>query len=255
MSPDPTKRFSDRAESYVQGRPGYPIELIPLMTREIGFTPRALVADIGSGTGILTRLFLENGNIVHAVEPNLEMRREAERALGSNPNFRPAMGQAESTGLSDSSVDLVAAGQAAHWFDMPATHLEFARVLRPGGHVMLVWNRRRTCGSALSCDYEGLMVDWGIDYQGVSASWDLERSLEVLFGGEVRGHALLEYQQTLDRPGLRARVTSSSYMPGAQDPAHGAMLDDLNELFDRHQTGGMVALDYDTHVYWGRIQE
>ena len=127
--------------------------------------------------------------------------------------------------------------------------------MRPGRHVMLVCNRRRTRDSGLLRDYEDLLVQWGTDYQEVAGSWDVERSLDVLFGGRVRGQALLEYQQTLDRPGLLARVMSSSYMPGAHDPAHGPMLDDLNQLFDLHQTGGTVALDYDTHVYWGQIQE
>src|SRR5205823_5110243 len=77
MAPDVTERFTGRVESYAKYRPGYPQELIQCLFRETGLGPGKRVADIGSGTGICSRLLLEAGAEVHAVEPNREMREAA----------------------------------------------------------------------------------------------------------------------------------------------------------------------------------
>ena len=127
MTADPTKRFSDRVENYVKYRPGYPPALLDCLRQVCGLTPAAVIADVGSGTGILSELFLKNGTPVFAVEPNDDMRQAAELRLGHYPNFASVAGTAETTMLSDRSVDLVTAGQAFHWFDVSQAKAEFAR--------------------------------------------------------------------------------------------------------------------------------
>src|ERR1700758_1522540 len=144
---DPTTRFSNRVDNYVRYRPGYPYAVMELLGRECALTPDAIVADIASGTGLLTRIFLENGNRVFAVEPNPEMRQAGERLLAGYHKFVSVAGTAEATTLTDHSIDLVTAAQAAHWFDQSKARREFVRILKPGGWCALIWNDRRTDSS------------------------------------------------------------------------------------------------------------
>src|SRR5258708_20692758 len=133
MSKSLTAGFSDRVENYVRYRPGYPPEVLALLRAECGLRPSPAVADIASGTGAFTRLLLENGNSVFAVEPNAAMREmgiQQLESLGSNRLVSVA-GTAEETTLRSASVDFVTAAQAAHLFDLPRAPPESPRILRP----------------------------------------------------------------------------------------------------------------------------
>jgi len=110
---DPTQRFSSRVDHYVRFRPGYPPEVVALLKSECGLKPDSTIADIAFGTGLFTRLLLENGNRVWGVEPNAEMRRAGEEFLAAYPRFTSVAGTAEATTLPEQSVDIVTAAQAA----------------------------------------------------------------------------------------------------------------------------------------------
>ena len=125
MSQAPTARFSDRVEDYVRYRPGYPAEVVDLLRKECGLRLSHIIADIASGTGAFTRLLLENGNRVFAVEPNSEMREAGNRLLGNFDQLTSVSGTAEETTLASASVDFVTAAQAAHWFDRSRARGEF----------------------------------------------------------------------------------------------------------------------------------
>ncbi len=131
MNSDSTARFSSRVADYVRYRPGYPRALVRLLEEECGLAPESVVADVGSGTGILSELFLHNGNRVYGVEPNREMREAGERLLAAYENFVSVDGRAEATTLEDACADFVTAGQAFHWFDPAGARREFQRILRP----------------------------------------------------------------------------------------------------------------------------
>ncbi len=253
--PDPRGRFSGRVDAYVRSRPGYPEGLIPLLQREAGLRPAHSIADVGSGTGILTRVFLDAGQEVHAVEPNAKMRAAAEEALGERPLFRSVEGSAEATTLPPKSVDLVAAGQAFHWFDREAARVEFARILRPPGTVALIWNDRKTGGSAFLEGYEALLRRHGTDYGAVDHKNLGEDVFESFFRPGPWRRFTLPNRQTFDEEGLRARVLSSSYTPPPEDPRHGPMLADLERLFRNTAEDGFVTMEYDTTVYVGRVKE
>ena len=156
---DPTRRFSDRVDNYVRYRPSYPTAVLETLRSECDLSVATVVADIGSGTGILTRLFLENGNRVYGVEPNAEMRGAAEKLLRDFPGFESVAGTAEETGLAANSIDLVVAAQAFHWFDPDRAGMEFQRILRPGGWVALVWNERLVGASPFLREYEELLSE------------------------------------------------------------------------------------------------
>lgn len=257
MTNDHTGRFSTRVADYVRYRPGYPPAVLRLLEDECGLDPTSTVADVGSGTGILSELFLKNGNRVYGVEPNREMREAGERLLASYANFESVDGRAEATTLDDDCVDFVAAGQAFHWFDPPRARAEFRRILREGGWVVLAWNDRRTAGTPFLEDYERLLMDYGTDYAAVSAKYMEESSLSTLFGAPETNAprtASFDNEQVFDFDGLRGRLASSSYAPEPGHPNFEPMMRELGALFRRHERDGRVVVAYDTKVFYGRLR-
>ncbi|HVO79669.1 MAG TPA: class I SAM-dependent methyltransferase [Terriglobales bacterium] len=249
---DPTQRFSSRVEDYVRSRPGYPSGVLDLLNRECGLTPAKVVADIASGTGIFTRMLLEHGNRVFAVEPNSEMRRAGEELLASYPRFISIAGTAEATTLPDRCVDLVTAAQAAHWFNREEARREFMRILKPGGWTVLLWNERRTDSTAFLRDYEDLLLTCGTDYQEVRH----ERTTAVIgsfFAPSPYHERVFDMRQEFDYSALAGRLLSSSYTPQPGHPNHEPMLRELRRIFDAHQVLGRVSFEYNTRVYYGRL--
>jgi len=167
-NPSATDRFSSRVDDYQKYRPSYPMEIFPVLEAQCGLRESSVVADIGSGTGISSELFLARGNPVFAVEPNQPMRQAAELRLRRYPTFNSVDGRAEATGLATASVDFVLAAQAFHWFDFTVARTEFARILRPGGQLLLLWNERLTETSAFLREYERLLRTQAVDYNAVN---------------------------------------------------------------------------------------
>ena len=252
---DPTRRFSTRVANYVRYRPSYPPAIVALLTRRCGLSADWAVADVGSGPGNLTRLLLDNGNSVYAIEPNREMREAGERLLGDDPRFQSIAGTAEETTLGDGSVDLVTAGQAFHWFDQERARHEFARILRPPRWVALIWNERRVDTTPFLAAYERLLLTYGTDYAAVRHQGAADAAaLDAFFGPSGYEMASFPNRQLFDLPSLRGRLLSSSYAPDAGQPGHDAMLTELRQLFTRHETGGQVVFEYETKVYYGRLE-
>ena len=247
MGLDPTRRFSTRVDDYVRYRPSYPREIIPLLERECGLTPASRVADIGSGPGFLSRLFLDFGCEVFGVEPNADMRHAGERLLASEPRFHSVDGRAEDTKLADAAVDFVTAAQAFHWFDPGPARREFVRILKPAGWVVLVWNERlRSPG--LHADYDALIRRYAPERRSVTPD-----EFTSFFGHSRWRQAKLPNEQRLDWPAFEGRLRSSSYapLPGARE--YQPMMDALERIFTAFQAGGLVTLGYDTEIYYGRL--
>jgi len=245
---DSTQRFSNRVDNYVKYRPGYPKAVLHFMSEVTGFTPSWKVADIGSGTGISTSLFLDNGNTVYAVEPNGPMREKAEELLGSNPRFISINATAENTTLNDASIDLVIAGQAFHWFDPIAAKTEFTRILRPGGAIALLWNERQK-DSDFEKAYEALLLEYGTDYAQVNHSNVTEKDIITFFQPSPLHLRIADNRQAFDWERLKGRLLSSSYIPVEQNAGYEKMMQDLKKIFDTHQQNGNVHFDYQTKIY------
>jgi SAM-dependent methyltransferase len=250
---DPTKRFSSRVDNYIRYRPGYPAEIMDLLRRDCGLHPGSVIADIGSGTGKLTELFLENGNQVFGVEPNREMREAGDRLLQRFLRFRSVAGTAEATGLPDRSVDLITAGQAFHWFDLEPCRLEFSRILKPGGRVAIIWNDRLVDRTTFLAAYEQLLHDFSTDYEQINhRRFNDGEAVRKFFGGAVQ---LKNFPnaQLFDFEGLKGRLMSSSYAPEPGQPRHDEMIETLKRIFETHQKDGRVVFEYETHVYYGQL--
>lgn len=250
---DSKERFSNRVEMYVKYRPAYPPEAIDYLYDVVGLRPGGDVADIGAGTGICSKLLLERGSRVTAVEPNREMREAAEKLLEAEPHVRIVSGSAESTGLPDRSVDAIVCAQSFHWFDRDAARSEFRRILRPGGKVALIWNTRLTEGTPFREECERLFLAYGTDYSRVNHHNLPTAALAAFFRPGGMHEARFPHGQSFDYEGLRGRVLSSSYSPVQGDPRHEPMMRELRSLFDEHQRGGRVGWDYETEVYWGEV--
>ncbi|WP_189067198.1 class I SAM-dependent methyltransferase [Deinococcus radiotolerans] len=245
-------RFLGRADAYAAARPGYPAALGAWL-RDAGLLT-GRVADIGAGTGRFTALLLDMGASVAAVEPNPEMRAHLEDHLSAAVRagqLTVHAGTSEATGLADGSVDLITAAQAAHWFDPARTVPEFRRVLRPGGRVLLVWNDWRAVDSMFNRAYGEVVRQHAGDDPLRTRVLDDELPLHLPGGFE---RLTFTHRHPLSREGLTALASSVSYLPNQNDPAYPALRGDLNAIFDSHQSGGLVALDYQTQVFLGSVE-
>jgi len=249
---DPTKRFSNRVEDYIKYRPSYPPDVIGLLEVECGLTPASVIADVGSGTGILSELFLKHGNRVFGVEPNREMRAAGDKLLAKYSNFSSIDGAAEATTRVNTSVDFITAGQAFHWFDRQRSRAEFERILKPGGWVVLIWNGFRVETSPLNNAYQQLVLEYGTDYQEVRREI-IGCDVESFYTPGVCQVARFEFQQPFDFEGLKGRLLSSSYAPEPDHPHYQPMLRKLREIFDANQKDGKIIFHYETELYYGQL--
>jgi ubiquinone/menaquinone biosynthesis C-methylase UbiE len=250
---DSKQRFSNRASDYARYRPGYPREFLDLLRTWCGLKPGHIIADIGSGTGLLSKLFLENGNCVHGVEPNAEMRAAGEEFLSDFPNFSSVAGSAEATTLPSESVDFVTAAQAFHWFNPEPTRGEFQRILKIHGRAVIVWNERLLDETPFLRDYEDLLRRFGTDYARVNESYPRAEQMLAFFGpNEFTSHALPNAQE-FDFEGLSGRLRSSSYAPSPGHPQFEPMMEELHRIFAGHNQNGVVRMEYRTHIYAGKL--
>ncbi len=246
---DTVKRFSNRVANYVKYRPGYPPGVLDLFKTGMGLTTNSVVADIGSGTGLSAKLFLENGNSVYGVEPNADMRQAAEEYLKDFPGFISHDGTAENTNLDDASLDFVTAAQAFHWFDPIKTRNEFRRILRTGGYVVLMWNERQLEATEFLREYEKLLLEYANDYEKVRHE-NIDQVKLGAFFEDGYHTARFENFQVFDFDGLRGRLLSSSYMPAEDEASFPALEKELHGIFAKHSENDRIKVFYDTNIYY-----
>jgi SAM-dependent methyltransferase len=261
MPPD-LSGLSRRVAAYIQYRPHYPPGVLEVIKAECGLNEEHVIADIGCGTGILARMFLENGNRVIGVEPNPDMRTGADYALRDYARFSSVAATAEATTLPDQSCDFATSGQAFHWFDPVQTRSEFARIIRPEGWIVLVWNLQRHSGTPFQSALDAFWKD--VRY------WNNDRALK--YGSEEwkKGRAAQEVLEPFFRPGgyceqwfenplrcdldgLNGRVFSTlpGLVPG--ESRFDEMLTALEQMFENYQENGTVVIEHDTLLVYGQL--
>ena len=245
------ERFSNRVDNYVKYRPTYPAEAIDSIIANTGINDNSTIADVGSGTGKLTRLMLERGFPVLAVEPNQKMREAAEKELSVFPGFRSILGSAEETTIADHTVELITVAQAFHWFDHKICKVEFQRILKSGCYVALVWNRRdKTTG--FMKEYHDAIMQWYEDYPNEAFDRVDANVYNEFFEGPYNIHTF-SWCQTHDFDGLWGRVQSSSYSPTPGHPNHEPLKAALQDLFNRYHENGLIRFEYETEVVIGKL--
>ena len=246
-------RFTGRVDSYKLARPGYPKEIVALLQRECGLTPQSRIVDVAAGTGIFAELFLENGNIVTAIEPNVEMRSACIELQRRYSRLLAIEGTAEHTGLPETCADFITVAQALHWFHLERTRKEFARILKRNGWCVIAYNERRPDSDLFHRSYEDLLRRFGIDYEAVQSKYPNEGALRAFFDPASMRRVRLDNFQLLDRDALIGRVVSSSYMPTPGHPGYDEMLKEIERLFTENQRNGVVRLNYDCTLSYGQL--
>ncbi|HUT80863.1 MAG TPA: class I SAM-dependent methyltransferase [Candidatus Bathyarchaeia archaeon] len=253
MTQDSTKRFSNRVENYIKYRPSYPDDLIIVLQEKGVLSYNSKIADIGSGTGIFTKLLLETGCQVLGVEPNKEMREAAEILLKNYPNFTSIGGRSEATTLEDNSIDIITVAQAFHWFDLPTTKKEFLRILRPEGSLVLVWNERLVEEIPFQKEYDLLLQKYCPEYKQPSYLKISFDEIKKFFGNSKTRHFSTSNYQVFDFPSFQGRLESSSYAPTSDHPNYPKLISELKDLFDKYKIDDLVRIDYKTQMYYGRM--
>jgi ubiquinone/menaquinone biosynthesis C-methylase UbiE len=242
----PTTRFSDRVENYIRYRPAYPEEIIPFLENKTGLNKSQQIADIGSGTGLFSELFLKNGYSVTGVEPNENMRKAAENKLGHYIGFTSGNRRAEQTGLRSQSIDFVTVAQAFHWMEPESTKREFFRILKPGGFIVLAWNLQLKHTPFLQ-EYESLKLRFGIDYQAIKMVDEV--AIQKFYEPLIPSTYHFPNIQMLDFDSLKGLLLSASYIPLPGHESYYSMISELVHLFVTHNQNGQVRMEYETKLY------
>lgn len=247
-----TQVFSAKVADYVASRPDYAGELFDELDRLLaGCTKPARIADVGAGTGLLTRDLLARGHDVLAVEPNDAMRAAADHFLGAHPRYRSVNAKAEAIPVADHSLDLVTAGTAFHWFDVPKARAECLRVLKPGGVVALTWNDR-VLSDPFHQAFDEIAGEFGGDKRNALLAHESRDDVPALFGGSIVNKHAWPHAHVLDMLGVASLLFSRSYMP-PRDSADGQrVVAAVRAVFERMASNGKLIVRYNTVAHIGR---
>jgi SAM-dependent methyltransferase len=250
---DSTKRFSGRVENYIKYRPSYPKQVIDFLEKECHLSAGSVIADVGSGTGIFTRLLLNQGYKVYAVEPNNSMQQAAVAQFSNDKKFIAANGTAEATTLAANSIGLVVCAQAFHWFDAQKTKAEFKRILNATGHVALIWNNRNAEADDFSKAYEAVLKQNSVDYNKVNHRNIRDIDFKAFFKDGVYLAVKFPNVQVFDEAGFLGRAYSSSYVPAEGTEEGEKFRELLKEIFALYHQNGKVSFHYQTEIYLGEL--
>ena len=250
---DTTQKFTGKAEQYARYRPRYPDAYLEYLMAAAGLQTGDVVAEVGSGTGILTGQLLARGLQVWAVEPNADMRAVAESHLGDQPGFRSVAATAENTTLEDHGVSLVTAAQAFHWFDRPRFREECRRIKRPGAPVALVWNNR-DMEQEINQELERVCIDLCPSFVAFGGGIEDEPAIfqEFFQGGQFE-HRVFDNAERHDLAGFLGRNLSNSYAPLAGDDNYQPFVCAMEALFARYAAGEFITLPMETNSYFGTV--
>ena len=247
------EKFTGKALIYEKYRPTYPKAFIDYLYADEGFSDQSVIADIGSGTGILSKQLLEMGSHVIGVEPNNEMRQLAEKKCSSYVNYSSVNGAAEHTTLPDNSVNFITVAQAFHWFDAKRFYIECQRILKNNGKVVLVWNSRNT-NDEITKESERICEQCCPEFKGFSGG--MEENSEEIISFFKDGHCevkTFDNNVLSDLDHFIGRFLSSSFAPKENEPNYKRFVDGLTELFMKYSDNGVLTITHTTRSYAGNV--
>ena len=246
-----TNRFSNRVDNYVKYRPSYPIQLIDYLVSEIGVNKESTISDIGSGTGIFSKLLINKVKTIYCIEPNNEMRQYSEEIFKSYNNCHVNNGTAEATELEDNSIDFITVAQAFHWFNIRKTMKEFRRITKLNGIMILIWNNRLTNTKFLNM-YEYGLKKYANDYNEVNNKNISEAEIRKCYNSDMKRVTFNNFQE-FDFVGVMGRLLSSSYAPLEGTENYKRLREIIKEAYDKGAINGKVRFNYETELYWGTL--
>lgn len=243
--------FSEKVADYCASRPDYPTPLFERLSAACGLSADAVIADLGAGTGLLTQGLLQKGYQVIAVEPNAAMRKACDHFLGKFPGYRSVEGSAESIPLGASSVDLITAAQAFHWFEIEKARTECLRVLRPKGRVALIWNDR-VLEDPLHAALDAIFAEFGGAKRAALVAHEKGTDVLKFFGSTIPMEFSWPHEHLLGEEGLASLVFSRSYMPKRSSSAGKEIGFRVREIFSQFEKAGVLTVPYRTIAKVGR---
>lgn len=249
---DGVSRFLGRADDYAAARPGYPAPLLPLLREKAGLEPGARVADVGSGTGILSRLLLRSGAVVYGVEPNSDMRAMAEAVFTEEPLFVSLDGSAEEMPFDDGGLDMIACGQSFHWFDREKAREEFSRTLHAVGWVLLLWNSLdESAGGVSEAVQQVLREAEGGELPELTK--DHRRDLKSWYGSKTYETSVLKHNHLLQEEQIIPYARSRSYWPEPGSVRGMELEAKLTSVTGKHLNNGAITLKLSCEVHLGQL--
>jgi len=239
-------RFTSRVSDYAQARPSYPLDSIKYLLNK-GINKNSVIADIGSGTGILSKLLINEVKEIYLIEPNDEMREYSKTYLSQNDNCTFINANAENTTLKDHSIDAIVVAQAFHWFDIEKCKIEFKRILKPYANIFLIWNNRLTNTPFLQ-KYDQVLKNLSVDYNEVNHQNLSAKEFGLFFDNNWKKQSFDNFQE-FDFEQFVKRVFSSSYTPNKKDKNYSVFYNAIKKLFNEENKNGVVRFDYNTEIY------
>ncbi|MES9683018.1 class I SAM-dependent methyltransferase [Gottfriedia acidiceleris] len=247
------ENFSGKADRYSKFRPSYSNEYINYLLSENHLSKGSVIADIGSGTGILTKLLLEKKLTVFAIEPNDDMRGIAEKTLKEYDQYKSINATAENTSLKNNSVDLITVAQAFHWFDKEKFRLECKRILKENAKVSLVWDSKDVL-SPLMIELQEICKETCPKFKGFSGG--IENTPDVtnqFFKNGIYETMVYRNDLEMDLEGFLGRNLSSSFSPLSGEKEFEPYRTALTNLFNKYGLNGKIVYPYITKSYLGFV--
>jgi SAM-dependent methyltransferase len=241
-------------QAYVAYRPRFPRGIVTFLREHGALTERAVVADVGAGTGMLAEIFLEAGHRVIAVEPNDEMLEVCRVLAAHEPALEVVEGSAEATTLPDASLDLIVVGRAMHWFDWPRAHQEFRRILRPDGWVLVATNGHRDNGAPVSNRLSEILRTWRTDSAEADTRRDFNDRLREFLDTPNWQRTTLHHSMTIDFTTLLGYAESLSAIPRPGECWYDGMLAELRAVFEEYQRDGRLVTPLACQLFLGRLR-
>jgi SAM-dependent methyltransferase len=248
--------FRGKAVDYARYRVDYPEVVVRSALESIALSPDDVVADLGSGTGLLSRWLLERGNRLFAVEPDSGMREVAEASLRRfGDRFTSLQGTAERTSILDSSVTLVTAGNAFHYFDPLAARAEVARILQPGGRALIVSHDSAATPNEFMRAYLDFIAAAAPDkIKTFHQAERVSRNLQTFFGDDgFHERDIGDHTFRLTWDGLRGRYLSTSVAPADGDVRRDEVIAQLSQVFRRYEQDGTVPFQLRWRFVWAAL--
>jgi ubiquinone/menaquinone biosynthesis C-methylase UbiE len=245
--------FSAKAEKYAKYRWEYAASAIATIVNITQMSINSIVADIGAGTGKLTKHFLAKAQKIYAIEPNLELRQILTRELGAFPSISVIDGSAEATALPENCVDIITVGQAIHWFDPEPAKQEMMRILKGDGWLALIRNdvidseQSKAVGRLMTEEYGA-----NISIKSAVTERAKEKPSNFYFGNDNFQTFVFPFSVQQSWEEFIGTLTTVSFMPDEDHLLFPRLETEAKKLFSRYKDHGYWKVEGETKLIIGR---